>query len=102
VSSVDALAGEADTPPWSCEGEPALRVADLDGDGCPEVLAQYRLRPPSGDVFDWAVVLRCDPAATPALAFDAERSARWRAALLGPAAPRTLRAAEALLKKARP
>lgn len=107
LTTVDALEGEADPPPWSCEGEPAVRIADLDADGCPEVLAQYTLRPPSGEVFPWGVVLRCEPAAAgagapPRHVFDAARSARWREALIAARPIRSLREAEALLRTRRP
>lgn len=101
LQTFDALAGEADAPPWSCEGEPALRLTDLDRDGCPEVLAQYALRPPSGEVFTWGLVLACDKAGG-RYRFDEARTARWRAALAGDGAPRTLRQAEALLKAGPP
>jgi hypothetical protein len=60
IARVDALAGERDSLPWSCDGEPALRITDIDGDNCPEVLALYQMRPPSGEVFQWPVVLRCN------------------------------------------
>jgi len=60
VQVVDALAGEADPPPWSCDGEPALRFTDLDADGCVDVIALYPMRPPSGERFAWPLVLRCE------------------------------------------
>jgi hypothetical protein len=97
---VDALAGERDEPPWSCDGEPALRIRDLDNDGCPEVIALYPMRPPSGERFTWPLVLRCDGArADPTWALDTPRTQRLRSAVQ--ARPiQTLRQAEALLRAA--
>lgn len=59
VQTTDALAGEADPPPWSCDGEPALRFTDLDADGCVDAVALYPMRPPSGERFLWPLVLHC-------------------------------------------
>ncbi len=94
--TVDALAGEADALPWSCDGEPALRSVDLDGDGCPEVLALYPMRPPSGERFMWPVVLRCD-ATRVAWELDAVRTRRLRESL-DKAPLKTLRQAQDLLR----
>jgi hypothetical protein len=80
VVPIDAMAGEVDVPPWSCDGEPALQIIDLNGDFCPEVLALYPMRPPSGEQFLWPLVLRCD-AKNVTWAFDPPRSQRLRAAL---------------------
>lgn len=78
---VDALAGELDAPPWSCDGEPTLRITDLDGDTCPEVIALYPMRPPSGEQFRWPIVLRCD-AAKLKWDMDAERTRRLQKTLM--------------------
>jgi hypothetical protein len=96
--SVDALTGETDAPPWSCDGEPALKIVDLNGDGCPEVLALYPMRPPSGERFYWPLVLRC-AAAPLRWDFDRARSQRLRAGLTSAPLP-SLKQAEALLKSA--
>lgn len=56
---VDALAGAADDPPWSCDGEPALRFTDLNADGCTDLVALFPMRPPSGERFWQPVVLTC-------------------------------------------
>jgi hypothetical protein len=73
VYAWDALSGETEAPPWSCDGEPALRFTDLDADGCADVVALYPMRPPSGERFLWPLVLRCAQGGA-ALEFDAERS----------------------------
>jgi hypothetical protein len=98
IVSIDALNGETDPPLWSCDGEPALQIIDLDGDGCPEVLALYPMRPPSGERFLWPLVLQC-AAAPLRWDFDRARSQRLRARLT--ATPLTsLRQAVRLLKSA--
>ena len=72
VPFVDALAGAADAPPWACDGEPALRFTDVDGDGCTDVVALFPMRPPSGERFMQGLVLTCRKGNT--LALDAERT----------------------------
>jgi hypothetical protein len=61
LQTLDALAGDAQQP-WSCDGEPALSLADVDGDGTPELLVLYPYRPPSNEVFQLPLVLRYQPA----------------------------------------
>jgi hypothetical protein len=78
VQHWDALAGEAEAPPWACDGEPVLRFTDLDADGCIDVLALYPLRPPSGERFLWPIVLRCAEGGS-GYALDARRTAALRA-----------------------
>ncbi|RQP23054.1 hypothetical protein DZC73_18175 [Albitalea terrae] len=59
VPVIDALAGAADDPPWSCDGEPALRFTDVNDDGCTDLVALFPMRPPSGERFWQPVVLTC-------------------------------------------
>ncbi len=97
---VDVLEGEGEPSAlaWSCDGEPELRVVDLDGDRCPEFIALVPMRPPSGERFRWPIVLRCD-GANVSWAFDADRSRRLRASLVQ-APLDSVRQAEALLRAA--
>ena len=96
VKRVDVLRDQNATMPWSCEGEPALRITDLDGDSCPEIIALYPIRPPSGDVFDAPIVLRCD-AKTVSWTLDETRTQRLENAR----SLKTLRQAERLLSARR-
>ena len=41
AQTFDALDGQADAPPWGCDGEPAIRLSDFDADGCVDVLALF-------------------------------------------------------------
>jgi hypothetical protein len=65
---VDALAGATNDPPWSCDGEPALRFTDVNGDSCTDLVALFPMRPPSGERFWQPVVLACTGGTS--LAFD--------------------------------
>lgn len=56
---IDALAGASDDPPWSCDGQPALRFIDVNGDGCTDLVALFPMRPPSGERFWQPLVLTC-------------------------------------------
>jgi hypothetical protein len=61
LSSIDAL--EPDTSvPWSCDGEPSLKFADVDGDSCIDVVALFPYRPPSREHFLLPLVLACTEA----------------------------------------
>lgn len=73
---VPALAGDADMP-WSCEDEPALTLADVDGDGRAELIALYPHAAPSGERFQLPLVLR-RTAGTPPAALDDARTRRLR------------------------
>lgn len=75
---VDALAGDAGQP-WSCDGEPALGQADVDGDGVADLLALYPYRPPSGERFMLPLVFTYRPAAG-RFELDASRTASLRTA----------------------
>jgi hypothetical protein len=44
---------------WSCDGEPTLRLVDLDNDLCPEVISLTPMRLPSGERILWPTVLHC-------------------------------------------
>lgn len=57
LQTLDALAEDREQP-WSCEGEPALTLADVDGDGAGDLLVLYPYRPPSNEVFMLPLVLR--------------------------------------------
>ncbi|MED5619872.1 hypothetical protein [Ideonella sp. BN130291] len=57
LQTLDALATDAQQP-WSCDGEPALTLADVDGDGAPDLLVLYPYRAPSNDTFQLPLVLR--------------------------------------------
>jgi hypothetical protein len=57
---LDALATDAGQP-WACDGEPALSLADVDGDGASDLLALYPFRPPSNEVFQLPLVLHHRP-----------------------------------------
>lgn len=54
----NALAPDADMP-WSCEGEPAVQFADVDGAAGLDVVALYPFRAPSGARFTWPLVPTC-------------------------------------------
>jgi len=71
---IDALA-EDQGQPWSCDGEPALAAADVDGDGAEDLLVLYPYRPPSNERFMLPLLLR-QQAAHGGFALDAERT-RW-------------------------
>ncbi|MFZ5544566.1 MAG: hypothetical protein ACOZJZ_13480 [Pseudomonadota bacterium] len=75
--TVDALAGDSGQP-WSCDGEPALGLADVDGDGSADVLALYPYRPPSNERFMLPLVLRYEPGQG-RFVLDAARTAWLRA-----------------------
>jgi hypothetical protein len=74
LQTLDALAEDGDQP-WSCEGEPALTLADVDGDGEPDLLVLYPYRAPSNDRFMLPLVLR-GHAGPLRFVLDAERT-RW-------------------------
>jgi hypothetical protein len=69
---LDALAEDREQP-WSCDGEPALTLADVDGDGAGDLLVLYPYRPPSNEVFMLPLVLRWQAAG---FTLDAGRT-RW-------------------------
>jgi len=72
LQTLDALAEDREQP-WSCEGEPALTLADVDGDGAGDLLVLYPYRPPSNEVFMLPLVLRRQAAG---FTLDVERT-RW-------------------------
>jgi hypothetical protein len=45
--------------PWSCDGEPVLKITHVDADGCLDVIAMAPFSPPSGERFMHAVVVTC-------------------------------------------
>ena len=74
LATWNALAGNDDQP-WSCDGEPALTLADVTADGAPDLLVLYPYRPPSNQPFMLPLVLRYSTA-THAFELDPDRT-RW-------------------------
>ncbi|MEY4561530.1 MAG: hypothetical protein RLZZ618_807 [Pseudomonadota bacterium] len=56
--AVDVLEPDLDMP-WTCDDPPAVKIVDVDGDGCLDVLAIYPFRPPSNERFPLPIVLTC-------------------------------------------
>jgi hypothetical protein len=77
LSLQDALGPDA-SQPWSCDGEPSITSADVDGDGVADLLVLYPYRAPSGDRFMLPLVFVYQPGRS-SLVLDEARTQQLRA-----------------------